>query len=203
MLIGLDHNDLLPSGGKGKDMVGKLKLMSIPFGTGFVLKGRHPAIQGTPIVFSEEASKWREAKSPLSKAFFLNKMGSPCVHMANLKHSFEEMEILGYHTPPKCDSCKHCVNCNVLSQGMTIQERKELQMMKDSLQYDPIKKKITVEYPVVGDPSLYKDNRKQVEARYESLEKSLIKIGLLETYNNHIREYISRGVWRSVTLEQS
>ena len=46
LLIGLDQNDLLGSGGQGEDQVGNLRVMSTPLSSGFVLTGHHPAIRG-------------------------------------------------------------------------------------------------------------------------------------------------------------
>ena len=46
ILLGLDQNDLLPTGGSGENMVGRLRLMNTPWGD--IICGHHPKIKAPP-----------------------------------------------------------------------------------------------------------------------------------------------------------
>ena len=63
MLIGLNFNNLFPTGGEGQDCVGNLKVLKTRFGpTGYILGGTHPDFRPPVPKFSAAAAEIRVAR---------------------------------------------------------------------------------------------------------------------------------------------
>ena len=56
ILIGQDYASLLTFGGLEEDVVGQLRAMRAPLGTGWVLGGRHPQIKGQQLTLSSDVN---------------------------------------------------------------------------------------------------------------------------------------------------
>ena len=81
---------------------------------------------------------------------------------------------------------------------MSLKEHQELEEMKKGISYDPIQKRVLFKYPYNEKVSLMKNNYHQAEKRAIAQEKSLVKKGILEKYNEVVDDYITRGVWVEV-----
>ena len=191
ILIGQDNAVLLPGGGLGRDQVGDLRVFSIPFGPGVVLTGHHPDIRFVNPVRDDSSKAWNTAKYQAVE-------GSVEINMFNAP-SFYEAEMLAYSLPPLCNNCKACPICTVKS-GNTVKETQELQLMRKNIWHNADDNTITVSYPIVGDISKFKDNRSQAIARATSTMKSLKNKGMLSQYNGCVKDYVTRGVWKKVSM---
>ena len=69
---------------------------------------------------------------------------------------------------------------------MTKREADELMLIEDAITIDLVAKKAWFRYPMIKNPELLQDNRAQVIAIETGLQKSLIKKGQLELYNDVI-----------------
>ena len=200
LLIGADQIRFQPSGGQGKNLVGNLCVYDIPLPPYVVLMGSHPKISFTNPSLTQDASKMRTANmvSSLPKQL----PGPICLFHANFPTDFWEAELLGYHTPRKCNRCAACTSCHIVEEGNTVKAQLELQAMDAGISYDSESKKFQVKFPIIGDITAFKDNRKQAEVRAESLKKSLTKRGLLEAYQAQIDDFIERGVWKKTDAKE-
>ena len=57
-------------------------------------------------------------------------------------------------------------------------------------------------YPLIKDPALLSDNRAQAIAIETGVQSRLIKDGQLEAYNEVMRDYIERGVFKELSQEE-
>ena len=69
---------------------------------------------------------------------------------------------------------------------MTKREADELTLIEDAITIDPVAKKAWFRYPMIKNPEILQDNRVQVITIKTSVQKSLIKKGQLELYNDII-----------------
>ena len=192
ILVGQDNSDLLPSGGQGRNQVGRLRVSEIPFGVGVVLTGSHDSIQ------FENPSLTPEAYTAAYHTTFTrpSKQIITCAMRAEAPLDFYEAEMLGTSPPPRCHNCQQCDTCTFTRQGMTVQEKVEYQAMKEALVYDPDRKRVTVSYPV-KDPEIKKlfvNNRGQAVSRQARLWNSLRHKNQIAEYNAQFRDYIDREV---------
>ena len=195
LLIGQDHTDLLPGGGLGADQQGGLRVWSIPFSGGQrVLTGKHPEIKFENPVKGENAEKLNHALFS-SPTFCLNtSIDEP--------GKFLEAEMMGYDVPRKCDTCQKCPTCTIVTDGRTVKEHRELNMLRDSITHDPATNKVTCTYPVVGDIHAFVDNRDQAITRQTATRNSIKKKGILDQYNEQFQDYISRGVLKETSVQE-
>ena len=112
------------------------------------------------------------------------------------------MEMLGYNVPKRCNRCMKCSQCTISEEGRSLEEKIELDLMREGVFLDRSRKKVIVEYPVIGDIDAFKDNREQAHQRSAALWRSLERRGLLSTYNGQVLDYVKRGVWKETTLEE-
>ena len=202
ILLGLDQVDLHAGGGMGIDQVGTLRVLTLPHDTGYVLIGHHPQIQFQDVEVVPAANTWKMAKFPDYESFSSGvKINFFSCNSANIM-DFQETELLGVSVPRRCKPCQQCTTCFISEDGRTIQEEKELQMMRDGLKYDEERKKVQVTYPIVGDINKFKDNYVQVTKMADSLWKSLKRRNLLDPYHDQVKDYILRGVWGKTSLEK-
>ena len=85
---------------------------------------------------------------------------------------------------------------------MTKREADELRLIENGIWIDPVARESWFKYPFIKSPDGLKDNRAQVIAIENSVQKGLIKKNQLEIYNGVIRDYIKRGVIRKLTQEE-
>ena len=203
ILIGMDQPDLLPAGGTGRYQAGSLRVLSTMFGSGHVLVGHHPDIQLAQPQLSSAALQWKSAKFLDHKNFQFNAFSrvNLCICCTLQAHELPEMNILQPDTPRKCKRCLSCPTCQISETGRTIREQFELDQMREGLKYNREEKFVTVKYPVIGDPTLFRDNYNQVTATAASLWKRLEKLDQLQIYNQQIQDYILRGVIRETSIE--
>ena len=200
MLIGADQVRFLPGGGCGRDLHENLRVFSIPVAPFKVLMGSHPRISFLNPVLSQEAVNMRTAIFHTEEDTTLP--GPCCLNAVNIPADFPEAETLGYNTPRKCQKCASCMACHITEEGITLREQLELQVLREAVKYDPVARKVTVSYPIVGDITQFKDNRHQALVRCEALIKSLNKRGLYDKYATVIQDFIDRGVWKKTSLKE-
>ena len=85
---------------------------------------------------------------------------------------------------------------------MTKREGDELSLIENNIAIDLEAKTAWFRYPLMKDPALLRDNRSQVIAMETKVQERLIRDGLLETYNDVVRDYIDRGVFRKISKEE-
>ena len=121
--------------------------------------GSHPEISFLNPTLTEDAINLRSAIFGGD----LTLPGPLCVNSVNVPADFPEAETLGYDTPRKCKKCASCSSCHINEEGITLKEQLELQALRDAVVYDPVARKVTVSYPIVGDITEFQDNRRQAE----------------------------------------
>ena len=199
LIVGQDQTDLQPGGGLGRDSAEGLRLWETPFGGRRVLTGSHPEIKFSNPEKSDEAQLWNHAtfRPPANhQSFCVNNIAN------DFTDSFLEAEMMGYSLPARCGPCQKCPTCTMQTDGQTVKHFRELQMLRDSIRHDPDTNTVHVSYPIVGDVSKFKDNRQQVIQRWNSTEKSLKSRGLLDKYTEQVDDYVKRGVWEEVSVQQ-
>ena len=196
ILIGQDNADLLPGGGLGRDLVGSLRVFSIPFGPGMVLTGHHPQISFVNPVRDDKSLAMHSAKFQSVPSVSINMFDVP---------GFYETEMLGYSLPPLCNNCQSCAVCTV-KPGTSVRDTQELQLMRQNIWHNAEDNTITVSYPVKPNgkvkPEHFRDNERQAITRAESTMRSLKSRNLLTQYNGCVKDYIDRGVWKKVSREE-
>ena len=85
---------------------------------------------------------------------------------------------------------------------MTKREADELTLIEDNITVDGRSKTVWFQYPLIKDPALLSDNRAQAIAMETRVQERLVKNGLLEAYNDVVRDYIDRGVFRLLSQEE-
>ena len=189
LLIGLDYNEFLASGGQGDDQVDSLQVMDTPLSaSGKVLTGHHPSIRARGSKFSASAVNFRKAvildsqdfSSSGTRAVNLVRCLAYTAEMVETDPDILEMEALpegdflaleqiGVIIPRTCGKCKECLQCVIQEDGPSVKEHLELQIMRDVMVHDPVNKQMHVSYPVVGNPSGYVVNYTQALSRAKSL----------------------------------
>ena len=107
--------------------------------------------------------------------------------------SFWEAEELGTVPPARCVSCTGCEKCTVRAQTMSTRDGVELKALEENTHYDREQKKVITNYPFKKDPSVLTDNYDQAVQLARGLEKRLIRSGMLEAYNEQLRDMLTRG----------
>ena len=221
LIIGLDNNDLLASGGQGDDQVGNLKVMSTPLSTGRVLTGHHPDIRGRGPQFSASAVASRKAMfvdshdlaQPGRRSINAVRCHAVASSLLETEPGILEMEAepegeflaseqIGVMIPKTCGKCQTCLQCVIQEDGPSVKEHLELDMMRKGMVHDPVNKRMVVSYPVVGDKSGYVNNYSQALSRAKTLWTSLEKRGLLSLYQENIQDYKQRGVWKPTDWDE-
>ena len=75
---------------------------------------------------------------------------------------------------------------------MTYREKKELEALRKSVQRDPLNNVVYASYPEINPELEYKNNKWQAVAMGVSLEKTLNKAGIMETYNAQFQDLIDK-----------
>ena len=85
---------------------------------------------------------------------------------------------------------------------MTKREADELALIEDNVNVDEATSTVRFHYPLIKDPELLSDNRAQAIAIKTGVQSKLVKDGQLEAYNNVMRDYIERGVFKELSQEE-
>ena len=85
---------------------------------------------------------------------------------------------------------------------MMKREADKLTLIKDNVTVDEKSKTFWFQYPLIKDPALLSNNRAQAIAMETRVQERLVKEGLLEAYNDVVRDYIKRGVFRLLSQEE-
>ena len=89
--------------------------------------------------------------------------------------------------------CSNCSDCSVSAQYLTRKEQAELILMENNMSVDQVQKRMVVKYPVMKDPSVLSDNYGQA-----SLEKRLVRDGMMDKYNTSMEEFLTRPCMREI-----
>ena len=193
MLLGQDCGSLLPTGGEGRNSVGDLKIMTVKFGTGYVLSGKASAKPRVKASFSPEAFAITNALLVTdNKAIHVN-------FLSCREPNFLECEEMAVSAPRKCLRCTRCQTCNFQRIEMSRKEEAEMRMMEENTWLDANSRRIHTTYPVVGDLSKLRDNRWQAVKMAENLERRLLKNDKLENYNEEFQSFVNHGVLSEVS----
>merc|ERR1711867_292140 len=201
LLLGIQDADLHPIlANPTKHRLGKLRLLTSKFGSGYLLDGAHPKIK-------EAAYGLNPAAKEKTRATFIMRKGSkpPKVSHRTARITvvnFLECEELGTGQPRHCGTCKSCTRCSVRSQEMTKREADELALIEDNIVVDEATNTVWFHYLLIKDSALLTDNRAQTIAVEASVEKKLKKNGQLAAYNDVMKDYIQRGVFKELSQEE-
>ena len=189
VLIGLNMNELQPAGGIGTDRVGGLSALRSLFGNGWVIGGHHADIDLNVVPnVSSAASTLKVARISIQPK-------------PQLSPEFWELDGLGVLPPPRCDSCKTCMEKGSCSEKHYIHSAKkqsELDLIKEKTRLQ--NGEVWCDYPFVIDPSCLSFNRNTVVKVAEKVERDLIKDNMLECYNDQIRDQLKVETWSSCEI---
>ena len=85
---------------------------------------------------------------------------------------------------------------------MTREEKEVYELVKKGMSIDEEKKLVRASYPVNDNIQLLQNNKEQAIKRAESVERSLKRHGLLEAYNEQLKDSLDRGAQRKVSEEE-
>ena len=174
LLLGIQDANLHPIlANPNKHRVGKLRLLTSKFGSGYLLDGAHPDIK----VFARSLNPATKEKT---RATFISRKSCkpPKVSHRTVQITavnFLECEELGTGQPRHRGTCKSCARCSVRSQEMTKREADELTLIEDNVTVDEATSTIWFHYPLIKDPALLSDNRAQAIAIKTSVQSKLMK----------------------------
>ena len=75
---------------------------------------------------------------------------------------------------------------------MTYRKKKELEALRKSVELDPLNDVVRASYPEINPELEFKNNKWQATAMGLSLEKTLNKAGIMETYNAQFQDLINQ-----------
>ena len=211
ILIGLNFNYLLPSGGLGVDAVGNLKALRSMFGTGWVIGGCHDKLNTTSVKLTPQAASARLARvsvipdievTELEAALSISKPSFAKIQIdPTLTPEFWESDSMGVLPSRKCTRCLQCAvkgECSEAHYLLTLKEQAELKLISDNVKVE--NGQVHVTYPFIKNPSCLPNNRSVAVKIAEKLWRSLERDKLLQTYNEEMKKYLERGTF--VTLSQ-
>ena len=214
LLIGLNFNQLFPTGGEGKDSVGNMKVLKTKFGeTGWILGGTHPLLKSHCPRYSVAAREIRVAKVEISpsltvspvdaqvKQRFHEIVSARVVTEKNIK--FWESDQLGVEPPRRCQRCRQCGKSGECSDRhilYTMKEEEELRILDENVCLAD--GKVKVKYPLLKDPSCFRNNREDVVRIAEHIWKQLKCQGHLETYHAEMKKFIEKGTFVQLTADE-
>ena len=206
ILIGSMYMDVQPYGGEENFTKGRLRLMKSKFGCGYILTGTHPSIsvKENAITYNAET---------LVNCAFIGKNVAPidvkpptvlcnrAVTAVKLPEFFESEE-LGVTPGRSCKRCRNCKDCSY--RGLMISREQELvvRRVEDLIKYDSENCKVSVGYPWTENVVKLTDNLKQATDFQSSVERRLLRDGVLDSYNSELRKFIERGAITKITQEE-
>ena len=189
LLIASDCCTLLPN---KVQQSGNLQLMSNQFG--YCLRGTHPLLN-VPGNESNHVSITLNHVTAAVRGAEIFVEGQESVH-TNMQEFFN-IEHLGTCCAPKCGTCD-CGKWSNKHKNLTIEQVKELKIVEDSLSYDSEGQQWISDYPWIRDPNELPNNYTQARYHMNSLERHLMRCGLLHIYNKAIADMRTRGVARKI-----
>ena len=192
ILIGLNMNQLQPAGGLGDDKVGGLSTLRSLFGTGWVIGGHHEAIS-SPGPYEEV--------SPIAATLKIAKI--KIEPETGLTPEFWESDGMGTLPPPRCDSCRSCMQkgaCSERHHGYSVKKQAELDLIKEKTYLK--EGEVFCDYPFIRDPSCLSFNRGTVIKVAEKVERDLLRDNMYEAYNEQIRDQLKSGVAVRLTEDE-
>ena len=181
VLIGLNCCKLLPSIAAEVD---NLQLMDGLLG--YCLRGSHPSL-----VIEESDPRVLHTDIVVHHTH---------VSVEDRIQSYFEIEGLGT-TPvtPKCTDCQNVANMNI-----SIQERKERNMIQQGLTHDPNTRAWTVKYPWVRDKTELPNNFPGAFGQLKSLERRLLRqpAPKPDLYCRQFTDMVDRGAIRKLTADE-
>ena len=209
LLIGLNFNNLFPTGGEGKNCVGNLKVLRTKFGdTGFILGGTHPCLRPPSPKFSVTAAEIRTARVEISPDVTVTPISDQVKEVMEVRAArvgiereltveHWESDNLGVEPPRRCRKCLQCADrgdCSEKHISHSIKEDLELKLIEDNVKVE--NGRVEVRYQFLKDPAdCFRNNRHEVVRIEEKLWRSLQNNGLLETYHIEMQKYIDRGTF--------
>ena len=86
----------------------------------------------------------------------------------------EELPTIGLKI---CCNCNECTRCGDKNYRLSKRERRELQMIRENMVLDKKERRLHFRYPLIKDPSVLTDNRRQAVSMAEGLKRRLRKNG--------------------------
>ena len=117
----------------------------------------------------------------------------------NLQLDFWSLESLGVRPPPICNNCRRCKFCSLDARKLTINEAKELDVIRYNLNYVAEKEKWSTVYPYIKSPSTLRDNYGDALRALARREASLLKDQRTAAlYDDQVSDFVKRGVLRKL-----
>lgn len=189
LLLGQNAAELLPAGGDGVNRVESLRLLTTPLGTGYVLGGWHPEIQ--PDLKHRTHTNYARANLVNAR-----------LQSTPVEKLFPDLADLPLQLPRSCPRCTNCKQCRYEVQEVCLKEKRELDLLKGAVKLDQEKGQCVASYPSLNSDISFSDNQWQAVAMARSLEKQLVKNGIVDQYNKEFDGLLQRASIREVTPEE-
>ena len=85
---------------------------------------------------------------------------------------------------------------------MTNHQQEELRLIESSMVLDKERKMIVAEYPIIKDPTVLSNNRKQAISIQTRIERSLERSGQTSAYNEEFGKMIAQGCMREISQDE-
>ena len=216
ILLGLNFFGLHPHG--SSKSVGNLVAERSLFNeSGWCIGGSHPSlgINSTPqLTHSANLLKMAQIQFRPENLIIKNSLSVADDYLEKLKcgllktdpkldTEYWDRDNLGVEPPRRCTKCRQCLEKGECSSShilLSIKDQAELESIKDGIKI--VDGKTFSTWSFVKDPSCLGDNRDRVIATQSRLYKSLVKEGLIESYNDQIRAGIESGLWSEISQEE-
>ena len=222
LLVGSEKAAFMPTRVETAD---NLVVLNTEFGAGWGIYGYDEAISSVQPEFSAEVQCIRRSglkavpvsinqiklstesdppATPVKKVRFVDEDVSIEEKATVYRNGVEDLtfaEDMGVEPPRRCPDCKGCSLCSFRGQMHSQQETLEYQLMEQGIVYDEELKKFRASYPWIGDPKTLSNNPGQAIKIAESEERKLKKEGLMDQFNDVVRDTLKLGYIEE--LEQS
>ena len=188
MLIGIDCCVIMQ---EVIETVGNRQLLKNQFG--YCIRGRHDEHQN----HLSFGAKHVQIKGGILAVDINNIRVEAITSLKKRLDEYFSVENLGTCCKPRCGGRK-CGKCAKGNGNYTLQEERELLLIKNGLRYDSTQNKFTAHYPWIRDPYELRNNVIAAEARLRSTERRLMKMGVkhAEAYDEQMQDMIKRGIAR-------
>ena len=194
VLIGLNMNNIFPSGGSGVDNKDGIRVKRSLFGLGWCIGG---------VLDSGAIPVTAESNTVSSQAALVRSAKISIVPQPPITPDFWETDQMGVAVPARCDRCRRCQQVGSCSEshGMhTLKAQSELELIKANMKLE--NGEIWCNYPFIKDPKCLSFNREAAVRVAEKVWRSLKKDGLLHAYNKQIQEILDRGAAIKLSKEE-
>ena len=183
LLIGQNFRKLQPTGGVD---VGNLRLVDSLFGSGKILTGTDSRLGAGGQKVTPAAQRMAQAVLEMPKT------GS-IFHIDVKLPSFFEAEDLGCSPAKQCSSCKTCTNCRFRGENLSPMEAEVVRRVETDMFLDKSEQRIKVNYPWKAEAYSQVPNYGQAVAIQASIERRLVKEGLLSAYAEEMDKALEAG----------